>query len=79
MVSTSAFVFKIIRPIIFSSVKKVSFPESRKYSTIKEIFYKLRLLHSERFYAYKDQKGSLKAKILDPFNTKSYVKIFLAF
>ena len=26
----------------------------------------------------KDQKGSLKVDILDPFNTKSYTKVFLA-
>ena len=28
-------------------------------------------------FANKDQKGSLKAKILDPFITKPYSKIFL--
>ena len=37
MVSTLAFVFKIIRPIIFSKVKKVSFLQQRKFSTIKKI------------------------------------------
>ena len=32
---------------------------------------------SKTFSANKNQIGSLKAKILDPFNTKSYAKIFL--
>ena len=32
----------------------------------------------KRFSANKDQEGFLKAKILDPFNTKSYAKIILA-
>ena len=39
MVSALAFVFKIIRPIIFSAVKKVNFPLSRNFSTIKGLFY----------------------------------------
>ena len=42
IVSTLAFVFKIITPIIFSAVKKVSFPQSRKFSTIKEIFQSIK-------------------------------------
>ena len=33
--------------------------------------------HSKYFSANEDQKGSLKAKIVDPFNTKSYAKLFL--
>ena len=41
-----------------------SFPQT-KISRVKKIF------------VIKDQKGSLKAKILDPFNIKSYAKIFL--
>ena len=32
---------------------------------------------SKNFSENKDQEGSLKAKILGPFNTKSYAKIFL--
>ena len=42
MVSTLAFPFKIIRDIIFSAVKNVSFPQSKNFSTIKEFFHKLR-------------------------------------
>ena len=38
MVSTLAFAFKIIRHIIFFCSKKVSFPQSRNFSTIKELF-----------------------------------------
>ena len=44
---------------------------SRKSSTNKD-FYPVK-----KFSANKDQKGSTKAKILEPFNTKFYVKIFL--
>ena len=39
VVSTLAFAFKIIRPIIFSAVKKVSFPQSRKFCAVKELFH----------------------------------------
>ena len=39
MVSTLAFAFKIIRPIIFSAVKKVNFLLSRKFSLIKELVH----------------------------------------
>ena len=37
------------------------------------------VFHKQKFSTNKDQKGSLKAKILDPSNTKSYAKIFLTF
>ena len=46
------------------------------FPTIKEIFLK-RKYTDKVFSPNKDQKCSLQAKILDPFNTKSYVKIFL--
>ena len=39
MVSTLTFASKITRPIIFSAVKNVSFPQSRNFSTVKEILY----------------------------------------
>ena len=39
MVLTSAFVFKINRTAIFSATKKVSFPQSKKISPIKEVFH----------------------------------------
>ena len=42
-----------------------TFPQSRNFPTVKELFYS------------QDKKGSLKAKTLDPFNTKSYAKMFL--
>ena len=57
MVSTLAFVFRIIRLIIFSAVEKVIFPHSRKFSTknfylIKEVFQKHRSFpQSNKFYA----------------------------
>ena len=64
MVSTLAFVFKIIRPIIFSAVKKGSFPQLRKFSTAKDFFNNRRnFLQSRKFSANKDQKGSPKSRI----------------
>ena len=48
LISTLAFAFKITRPIIFSAVKEVSFPQSiifpqsRKFSLIKEFFHSQR-------------------------------------
>ena len=99
MVSTLAFAFKLIGHIIFSAFKKVSFPQSKNFSKVKELFQSQTIVkellhkniffyqvsfpqtntftHSKYFSANKDQKGSLKAKIVDPFNTKSYAKLFL--
>ena len=94
MVSMLAFSFKIVRPIIFYSVKKVIFSQSRKLSTkkfflIKEIFTRVFFPWSRKFFtskdfhtvkkisANKDLRDSLKDKLLDPFHTKSYPKIFL--
>ena len=39
MVPNLELAFKIIRPIIFPAIKKISFPQSRNFSTIKEIFH----------------------------------------
>ena len=39
IISMFAFAFKIIRPIIFSAVKKVTFQLSRNFSTIIEFFH----------------------------------------
>lgn len=39
MVSALAFTFKINRPFAFSAIKKVCFPQSRKLSSIKELFH----------------------------------------
>ena len=135
IVLTVEFVFKIIRPIIFSAVKKVSFPQSkefslieeffhsqgnfppkhftwsRKFSTNRDVFHDFFFFFDQRNFpqtknfstsknlffdqgsfpqtntltqskissAKKDQKDSLKAKNLDPFNTISYAKIFFNF
>ena len=61
------------------------FPQSREFSTIKDFFYSRGnfpqtkiFTQSKKNSANKDQKGSLKTKVLDPFNTKSCGKIFLA-
>ena len=39
MILMFVFAFNIIRPIIFSAVKKVTFPQSSKFSTVKEFFH----------------------------------------
>ena len=39
MVSALEFAFKIVRPIIFSAVKKARFSQSMKFSLIKEFFH----------------------------------------
>ena len=99
MVSALAFAFKLIGPIIFSAFKKVSFPQSKHFSTFKKLFQSQTIVkellhkniffyqgsfpqtktftHSKYFSANEDQKCSLIAKIVDPFNTKSYEKLFL--
>ena len=53
MVSTVAFAFKIIRPIIFSAVKKVSFPESINFSLIKEFFLSQGTFPQSRIFSAK--------------------------
>ena len=64
----------------FSLVKKTfhsqgTFPHSRNFYTFKEIFHSCgNFPQSRKFSAKKDQKGSLNAKILYSFNTKSYAK-----
>ena len=39
MVSTSAFVFKFNRPVIFSATKQLRFPQSKKILPIKEVLH----------------------------------------
>ena len=52
MVSALAFAFKFIRPINFSALKKVSFPLSRNFSTVVEIFQSKNLFTvKERFHS----------------------------
>ena len=70
----------------FSTVKEIfhnqgNFPQSRKFSTIDEIFHSCKnfpqtknFTQSKKFSANKDHKGSLKAKILNTLNMKSYAK-----
>ena len=66
---------------IFHTQKKFfnqeNFPQTKKFSTnffslIKEVFHS-----QKRFFQNKDQRGSLKVKVLDSFNIELYVKIFL--
>ena len=67
-----------------------SFLPSKKFSTNNQVSHKNFVFfdqasfpqtkiftQSKKCYTNKDQKGSLKAKMLDPISTKSYVKIFL--
>ena len=55
---------------------------SRKFSIANAVFHKMLLPWSKKFFSNKNflqaknQKGSVKAKILDPFNTKSHAKYF---
>ena len=62
----------LIKDIFYKqgSFQQIFFPRSRKFSANKDFPI------VKNFFA-NDQKGSLKGKILDPFNTKSYAKIFL--
>ena len=53
MVSTLAFVFKI-RPIIFSAVKKVNFPHSRKFSSINKLFHSQGTFPQTRTFIHKN-------------------------
>ena len=39
IISMFVFAFKVIRPIIFSAAKKVTFPLSRNFSTVNEFFH----------------------------------------
>ena len=49
------------------------------FYTIKELFHSQATFpHRKKIAANKDQKGSPKAKVLDPLNAKSDAKIFLA-
>ena len=69
MISMFVFAFKSIRAISFSAVTNVTFPQSRKFPTIKKFFHNQGIFsQSRKFSAVKelfhnqDQKGSLKAK-----------------
>ena len=59
------------------------FPQTKIFFMIKEIFHKQRSFPQAKIVPWlkkpsivKDQKCFLKAKILDPFNTKSYTKLY---
>ena len=81
LISMLTFAFKFIGPIIFSVVKKVTFPKSRNFSTIKEIFHNQgNFPQSKKFLTIKEIfcKQRSEAKSLDPFNTKSYAKRILS-
>ena len=58
MVSTLAFAFKLIGPIIFSAFKKVSFQQSKHFSTFKELFHSQTIvkefLHKNFFFFIKE-------------------------
>ena len=67
MISILAFVFKIFRSIIFSAVKKVSFSQSLKFSTDKELFSRnfstvKELFHSQETFL---QSNFLQKSLLD--------------
>ena len=67
--------------VFFPWLRKFSinkeFSRNKTFSLMKEVFHKQRFLHSQNFLQTKIKKKSLKSKILDPCNTKSYAKISL--
>ena len=55
IVSTLVFAFEIIRPFTFCTVKKVSFPQSRMFSTLKELSHiQVTISYSNNFSAFKE-------------------------
>lgn len=54
-----------------------SFPQTRKFLQTKSFPQTNIFTQSKNVYANIDEKGFLKAKVLDPFNTTFYAKIFL--
>ena len=83
--STLAFVFNIIRPIVFSAVKIVSFEQSRKFSLIKEFFYSQEtFLQTKNFSTVKEifhqnfyliQEIFHKGSTVNKFSTKNFYLI----
>ena len=69
--------FSAAKKILHKKFDQGNFPQSRKFSTTKFSTQKLikKIFHNQENFP---QKGSLKPKILDPFNTKFHTKIFLA-
>ena len=54
IVLTLTFVFKIIRPIIVFAFRKLSLPQSRKFSTVKQIFpSQANFAQSKKFFTVK--------------------------
>ena len=64
-----AFVFKIIRPIIFSVFKKGSLPQSRKFSTIKET------LHNQGDFPQSRKNSTVKENFPQSRNFSTVVEI----
>ena len=55
IVSTLVFAFEIIRPFTFCAVKKVSFPQSRMFSTLKELSHiQVTISYSNNFSTFKE-------------------------
>ena len=83
--STLAFIFNIIRPIVFSAVKIVSFEQSRKFSLIKEFFYSQEtFLQTKNFSTVKEifhqnfyliQEIFHKGSTVNKFSTKKFYLI----
>ena len=74
--------FCIVKKFFHSSG---NFPQSKNFSTVREFFHSSgNIQHSrisptmKQFSANIDEKCSPKAKILDPFSAKSYIRTFLA-
>ena len=72
--------------MIFFFFDQRNFPQTKNFSTSKNLFFDQgsfpqtnTLTQSKISSTKKDQKDSLKAKNLGPFNTISYAKIFFNF
>ena len=77
MVSTLAFVFKIIRPIIFSAVKKVSFPRSRNFSIVKEFFHSQGIFSQSRNFPQSRNFSTVKEFFHSQVNFPQTRKFYL--
>ena len=86
MVSTLPFVFEIIRPNIFSAVKNPqstvhsqgNFPQSSKFSTVKEIFTINGIFHNQGIFLQSRNFSTIKETFtIQKFSAKKDQKDFL--
>ena len=80
MVSTVAFVFKVIRPIYFSAVKNVSFPQSRKFSLFKKFSTLKEIVLDQEIFPQSRKVSAVEETLLNdrnfPQSRRCFTKIF---